>query len=506
MALRGTNFCPRRISVPLEVGTTKQHGNTHLHGIIALLTHPSVPRIVVWFALACLSLLAIALAPSLQSTWRNPTANFFLEILIGIIAAGLVYCLWVQYSVSGKRRILLAALAFSGLALERLIHGCMSLYPVHDEAFQQPVWLFCLGWQIVAGLLFVESARTVSLDLKSEARKIAARDISLPLLFSLFAVATALRLFEYWPHEYAAHSLPTWLNYYAGKFASPNLTAHCVMLVTFLAAFAASARNYVREGEPFDQGMTLCLLLLASSQAAVIIHWDSYGNAFWLEQVYALAGLTVLLIRLGGDLGKSYADTRTQVEHLSAVNYISSRASDTLDLRVVLLTLVTDTAKILSARFASIMLADECGETLTTVATIGLRDTPMKTSQPHPISGPRPIGFCAGHTARAFREQQVCVAEDVFTDVEFVPWRLLAECDGYSVSVPLICHDTAIGVLNLFFEKHERLDEERMKLFQALAACAAAAIFNAQLYERTLRCEEMIVEETCLPTPDKLAA
>ena len=54
------------------------------------------------------------------------------------------------------------------------------------------------------------------------------------------------------------------------------------------------------------------------------------------------------------------------------------------------------------------------------------------------------------------------------------------------MSVPLVYHDLALGVLNLFFERHVSLNDERIKLFQTLASSASVAIVNAQLYDRTL--------------------
>lgn len=64
--------------------------------------------------------------------------------------------------------------------------------------------------------------------------------------------------------------------------------------------------------------------------------------------------------------------------------------------------------------------------------------------------------------------------------------RLLAENSGYVVSVPLIYQNVALGVLNLFCNKHVPLNDEKMRLFQTVASAAAVAIANAQLYEKSL--------------------
>jgi GAF domain-containing protein len=77
--------------------------------------------------------------------------------------------------------------------------------------------------------------------------------------------------------------------------------------------------------------------------------------------------------------------------------------------------------------------------------------------------------------------------DDVYTDVEFIPWRLLSEHDGYSISVPLVYNDTGLGVLNLFFGRHVQLNDERLRLLQTMAATGATAIANALLYEGKMR-------------------
>jgi GAF domain-containing protein len=133
-----------------------------------------------------------------------------------------------------------------------------------------------------------------------------------------------------------------------------------------------------------------------------------------------------------------------------------------------------------------VMLVDDTGETLKTVATHGLPESPLKSSESQKIEGSGRPAFYSGHTARAFREKRVCIVDDVFTDVEFVPWKVLAQCDGYAVSAPLVYQDVALGVLNLFFDAHVPLNDERIRLFETLASAAAVSVANAQLYDRAL--------------------
>lgn len=68
------------------------------------------------------------------------------------------------------------------------------------------------------------------------------------------------------------------------------------------------------------------------------------------------------------------------------------------------------------------------------------------------------------------------MANDVFVDVELVPWRIVAADDGCAASIPLADHDVCIGVLDVYFSDASQLTTSRLRLLATIAAAATSAI------------------------------
>jgi len=128
----------------------------------------------------------------------------------------------------------------------------------------------------------------------------------------------------------------------------------------------------------------------------------------------------------------------------------------------------------LGARIAAVYLADEpnwlrlaavCGSD---EATVGIR-YPLISDRPYP-------GFHSGHTAKAYASRHVQIANDVFVDVEFVPWRIIAQDDGCAVSIPLVDKDRCIGVLNVYFAEATEVSATRLRLLATVAAAGTSAV------------------------------
>lgn len=393
--------------------------------------------------------------------------------------------------MSTERKMLLATIAFSGWALGQLALGVSSLIAVDSAVNLQRISsLYYCAWQAAAAILLIMASRCTTLDDKQRCRSIGLRAMIVVPLLSLPVSATAIVICKSWPRLQEAFpgSLAIFIHRAFQLAFSSNFMCS-LALAAFGAAFLVFVGDHIRHEDTFSSGITRCLLLAMSGQAAALISEKPGDLAWWASYVFSIGGLLVLTVALGGEFGVSYVDSRAKVEHLEAVHYISSRLNNTLDLRVVLLAFVSDTANLLGARFASIMLADDSGEALTTTATYGLPDMPLEPRKPQPVEGKGRPAFYSGHTAKAFKQKRVCLVDDVYTDVEFIPWKLLSKYDGYTVSVPLIYHEIALGVMNLFFDKHIPMNAEKIKLFETLAAAAAVSIANAQMYDRSLQAE-----------------
>lgn len=448
-------------------------------------------RPLAWIAILTTALAGCLTLSQSRITYHSPIAHTLIEGYSVIAGICIVYCLWVQYNVTRERRFLLATVAFSGLSLGILAHGILSLLPDSPGAQTQAVgMMFPLGWQIVSAALLITAARDSTVFDAQTYRKIGKRTLVTSLLLST-CLATAYVVFDpKWLHfrqllppaswQALGEALRGLVSPTSLKLAAIGFTT--LALVHHLRSFAEREDEYSRRLIPF-------LSLAVAAQVGSWISDAEFTAVWWAAHGFMICALMILLTELGMQFGSSYADAQARIRHMEAVHFMTSRLTNTLDLRVVLLALVSDTAGMLSAKFASVMLSDESGQALTTEVTYGLSDSPLRPRQPQNVEGTGRPAFFAGHTARAFREKRICMVDDVYTDVEFLPWKVLARHEGYAVSVPLVYHDLALGVLNLFFEKHVSLNDERIKLFQTLASSAAVAIVNAQLYDRTLQAE-----------------
>lgn len=420
--------------------------------------------------------------------WHSTTGHSLVEICGTLFAYGIIYCLWIQYSVTAERRILLATIAFSGFALSSLVQALLNLFDPNSVVnLYNMASIFCTAWYCASAILLIAAAGSTEIDLKERCRATGTRRLTDSVVLSLIFTFIAFEIYKLQPRlENIFPGISTWLLNGTSEWSFFTYLVPAALLALYVYAYFAFVKSYIRSEDNFSGGMQLFLLFMIGSNSTLIVSQGKFDISWWISQVLVAVALLVVLVKLGSEFGASYADAHARVDHLEAVHNLSSRLSNTLDLRIILLALVNETAEMLDARYASIMLTDEEGKTLTTMATYGLPDSPLGPKQPQPVEGSGRPGFYSGHTARAFREKRVCIVDDVHSDVEFVPWRQLSKHDGYSVSVPLIYHDVAMGVLNLFFDKHIPMNEERIRLFQTLASAGAVAIANAQLYENTI--------------------
>lgn len=470
------------------MGTDRETGGSPAGRFRAALNHPYVARITLSVLALNACVIAVRVSPYAQATWHNSVCHALLGISSVLIAGGIASGLWVQYWVTTKRRYLLATIALGGLMLGELTHALSAAAAshgwtsLHDLGFQ---YLFV--WRFAAGFLLIASALSTAEDSKSSCRRSGLRSLAGTMALSVLLTAALVAMGRAQLHP--ANALPTPLADFAravAQWAMYPLLVRLLGLGVIITALAAFVRRYIEEEDRFSEALGRSLVLVTAAAVWEIVSARSYDLAWWMSHVFMDLALLVLLIELAHEFGISYANSQARIEHLEAVHRISSQLGTTLDLRVVLYVLVSDIADLLSARYASVMLVDDTGETLKTVATHGLPESPLKSSEPQRIEGNGRPAFHSGHTARAFREKRVCIVDDVFTDVEFVPWKVLAHCDGYAVSAPLVYQDVALGVLNLFFDSHVPLNDERIRLFETLASAAAVSVANAQLYDRAL--------------------
>lgn len=169
------------------------------------------------------------------------------------------------------------------------------------------------------------------------------------------------------------------------------------------------------------------------------------------------------------------AELEAEKERLSTLHEIASEISSTLDLDVLLMTSLRALAHITDVRYGSIMMMDHETEQLVNRAVLGRTD--MDTYTRFPL-GSGVAGWVAQHKKPA-------LVPDVHQDERWVDMpnqELTAKRGGSMLAVPLIAHQSILGVLTLSHQQVGYFNEDHLRLLTASAGAIAIGIHNANLY------------------------
>ncbi|MBE7469941.1 MAG: GAF domain-containing protein [Anaerolineales bacterium] len=201
-----------------------------------------------------------------------------------------------------------------------------------------------------------------------------------------------------------------------------------------------------------------------------------------------------------------YDEINQRLKELQSLNDIGQAITSTLDLQKTL-TLITDhTTQLMNVAAASVVLRDdEAGEVWFAAASgegseavIGL----------HMALGQGLAGWVAD-------KGEAVIVPDVYADQRFFPD--MDKTSGFTTQsilcVPLQTKGHTIGAIEVMNKKSGEFNKEDLALLQALAAPAAAAIENAQLYEeqswaikRLAETQRQLVQSAKLAGVGELAA
>jgi signal transduction histidine kinase/AmiR/NasT family two-component response regulator len=176
---------------------------------------------------------------------------------------------------------------------------------------------------------------------------------------------------------------------------------------------------------------------------------------------------------------------RRQAVELEALRQASLRMTASLALQPVLEMLLEQTLKLVNADDAHIFLYQK--RHLEFGAALWANGPQRK-----PMAAPRPQGLT--YTVAQSGERIVVPDMDSHPLFENSPWS------GAIVGLPLCVGEQVIGVMNVAFEKPHVFDENELRLLELLAAQAAIAIQNANLYEQVQhqanQLEQKVAERT----------
>ena len=433
-------------------------------------------RLLIWGAAVALASLAVK--HFLPVPIRGPSLFVLMSLFVLAGSAGLgaaVYC-FARFILGRELRYLLGASAFSALS------GGAILQAVADFRAPTPLlhgWLITSAW-LVAALFFLGAAFSDTSWKASNTKEGVLQLVVGVMLAAAFPVAAIPYAFD--PNLlYALSSSPG-----AALVCHVVDTTARILAPVFVTAALFGYYRRLRSEDDRAAGL-LCYFLLTCmfglvSRAVSAVRFDEWWA---ISQILVAASWIVLVagIEVENAFAHSEATDRLQEqEFLHDVSWALVGAGTSRELLNLFVSTLVDK---LGARTAGVYLSDAGAQHLQLVAICRPEESAAAVGTQYPlISSDRGPGFHTGHTAKAFASKQVRIASDVFVDVEFVPWRMIAADDGCAASLPLMDRGTAIGVLNTYFSQSRQLTRQRLKLLATIAAAATPAIQNALAREK----------------------
>ena len=250
---------------------------------------------------------------------------------------------------------------------------------------------------------------------------------------------------------------------------------------------AAQSRRSVRVGDvrrdpAYIQSLPsvrseLAVPLIAKNRLVGVVDLEAPWPDFFTEQHQNLLELLAGRIAMAIENARLYRRSVRQSRTLHLLNEISRELSSVLVLNELLRKIGALTKRLIDYHRFSIMLLDEQSQTIN--AVISLRQDERMPDKCSVHAGEGVVGAAAS-------SRQTVVVSDVSKDSRYI----MVNPDTRSeMAVPLIYHDTVIGVVDMESPHPAYFTEEHVRIFSTLAPQIAVAIENARLYERVVRSE-----------------
>lgn len=238
-----------------------------------------------------------------------------------------------------------------------------------------------------------------------------------------------------------------------------------------------------------DRGQPLGLVVLASRSS----------HAFDAVEMDFLAAAGEQ-IRLGLRKAQLHAETQQRATELALINQATHAVNSTLNLDLVLQTIMTMAIQVFQGEAGSVMLLEEQHDDLVFAAAAGPASERLRGTH---------VPVASSIAGQAVREGRSLIIGNAQRDD-----RLYRSVDGLTglttqnlLAAPLRVRDRIIGVLEVINKRVGDFTVADLALLEALAGPAATAIENARLYEGALRhAEEIQRSQAQLILSEKLAA
>ena len=380
-------------------------------------------RLLIWGATVAASSAAVGLLLPSGRWVPDGAVQASLSVLAGGAGLGAsAYCLAI-FALQRRIRPLFAASAFSALGTAAVLQAVVDLHGSPPAVY---AWITTAAW-LIAGVLFVGEAH-------SESRWRAANRIQ---AVSQFAVAGfAVAAFPLAVLPYVLH--PALL---CGFSSSAPAAAICRVIDAALGlsaaallswALVANHRRYIKLSDGLAGLVSYFLVACAVGLLCYSACAERFDRWYTMGQVAFVWSWIALVVGNGVENAFAHKEAQDRLDELETLHDVSWSLVGATNVNELLNLFVSTLVNKLGAGIAGVYLANE-QDALELAAICGSDESKPGTSYPLVGSGPWP-GFHSGHTAKAFTSRQVQVANDVFVDVEFVPWRVIAGDDGCAAS------------------------------------------------------------------------
>lgn len=434
-------------------------------------------RLLFWGTVVGVSVKAVEKVLSMDN--HVPDQAILYSVLVLAVCAGLVTSVYYfsVFILTRQSRCLLSAMAFSALS------SGIALQDIVDVRFPGQTsygWVMTAAW-LISALYFASEAHSQSRLLITNKRR---------SIFQVIIASAALIAFPIAVLPYVLNPrIIAYLNIIGGQGSLLRITNTLICVSAFAFLLTALISNYRRYHTSGDRTSCLMCYFLTACGFALVFHSIS-SNRFdqWYVMSHAsiLYAWLMLLVATGIENAFAHKEANDRLEELETLHDISWSLVGAGTVRELLNMFVSTLVSKFGAKIATIYLADKNGDSLECAAECGSDDSCVGKKHSLVAQGRYP-GFHSGHTAKAFETRTVQTARDVFVDVEFVPWRIIAVDDGCAASIPLVNKSQPIGVLNVYFSNYHQLTTRRLNLLTTIAAAATSAIEYALAKNTTHR-------------------
>jgi hypothetical protein len=424
-------------------------------------------RLLAWSLLVGAASAVIGVLAPFSMPAPTTAANALIDSFTAIIAIAVACYTWIRFTSSRQARWFWATAGFSLFAMFVIGHVALMIIGSRNPAAAVAgEWCIPVSRIVISACLIVAALTDRIFDDTWGKRTY----LDLAIGWATFGAASLLGLMLL-----AKHIEPLMASADSGILYIARLAPYSIAVVACLLTTAIYAKKSVTWNDTLSKLVCVWLLPTALSCGVRAVYLNPTPNVWWQAHILDVTAAAIAAIGLNVDSARSDRQSAERLGALEAMHDVSWSLVGAGNLMAMLSAFVEVLAKTTGAKIVGLYLAEEDGTMMRLEAAYGASEF-LEVGKSYSLEPDRRPGFHNGHTARAFKEQTTQIVSDVFSDVEFVPWRWIAQNHGWVVSAPLLNRNHALGVINLYVHQGKAMLPERMHLLETMAALVAPAI------------------------------